>query len=173
MSKLDTTKTYQDFQIPLGVVSKTDLSRLVVEFEGLDNELTGDSVRAKSKTKHQHSAPVMSANLSEFIDSNSLSVTSSRDRANILKQLRILKQKVPVIHMTFATTADPQSLEKLTQWLRANIHSQAIINIGIQPDLVAGVYMRTPNHVHDFSLRGQLKDKHGVLVNELRGLRHV
>lgn len=173
MSKIKSTKSYQDYVLPFGIVSKTDLARLVVEFERYDNELTAVAVRTKSKSKTPHNAPAMSANLSDFIESNSLSLANSKDRVAILRQLRILKQKAPVIHMTFATTADPQSLEKLAQWLRTNIHPQAVINVGIQPDLVAGVYMRTPNHVHDFSLRGQLRDKRSILVNEIRGLRHA
>lgn len=75
--------------------------------------------------------------------------------------------------MTFAVTADPESLERLARWFRESIHPQVVIATHLQPSLIAGVYLRTPNHVHDFSLRGALAGKHGLLVNELEALLHA
>ena len=85
--------------------------------------------------------------------------------------LRILKDKVPVLHMTFSVTADVESLQTLTQWVRNSVHPQAVIAVGLQPSLVAGVYLRTPNHIHDFSVRGALEGRHGLLIEELETLR--
>jgi F0F1-type ATP synthase delta subunit len=73
--------------------------------------------------------------------------------------------------MTFAVTADPESLQQLALWLRTTINPQAVIAVGLQPSLVAGVYLRTPNHVHDLSLRAMLKNGRGLLVEELGALR--
>jgi F0F1-type ATP synthase delta subunit len=73
--------------------------------------------------------------------------------------------------MTFAVTADPESLQQLAQWARTTIDPHAVIAVGLQPGLVAGVYLRTPNHVHDFSLRAMLKSSRGKLVEELGALR--
>ena len=82
-----------------------------------------------------------------------------------------MKDKVPVIHMTFAVQADPTSLQQIVQWLRSSVHPQVVISVGLQPSLVAGVYMRTPNHVRDLSLRTLLTGQHEVLVKELEALR--
>lgn len=169
-----TVKTYQysDFILPPSTVSKIDLSRLVHEVEWIDNELTSKSVRSKAGVR-KHTEPILSEQLTDFLEQNKLTLLemTSRERSLFITQLRLLKDKVPVIHMTFATMADSESLAKLTGWLRESVHSQAVIAVGLQPALVAGVYLRTPNHVHDFSLRSKLEGSHDVLMKELEALR--
>lgn len=162
--------TYADFTLPPNVVSKIDISRLVSEAEKVDNELTAAAVHAKINSAAA-ARPVLSEQFTDFLQQNKLMLNNSHDRAELIKQLRLLKDKVPVIHMTFAVTADRESLGQLAQWLRTTIHPQAVISVGLQPALVAGVYLRTPNHVHDLSLRAALKGSRGVLVKELGALR--
>jgi F0F1-type ATP synthase delta subunit len=162
---------YSTFIVPPSTVSKIDVSRLVHEVEWIDSELTTKSVHFKVGIR-KHIEPVLSEQLADFLEQNNIELMelASRDRSSLVKQLRLLKDKVPVIHMTFATTADSESLQKLSAWIRESIHPQAVITVGLQPSLVAGVYMRTPNHVHDFSLRSKLEASHGVLVKELEAL---
>ena len=163
-------KTHADFVLPPTVVSKSDISRLVSEFERVDNDLTTASVRSKVGSS-EPTQLALSAQLTDFFTQNVLKPGSSQERAELIKQLRLLKENAPVIHMTFAVTADGESLGKIVQWLRTSVHPQAVISVGLQPALVAGVYLRTPNHVHDFSLRTVLKSQHGMLVKELETLR--
>lgn len=169
MSKNE-VKTHDNFILPINVVTKIDISRLVSEVERVDNAMTAAAVRAK-KGAEQQTLPVLSEQLDEFLRQNSLKLDVSSERSVIIKELRLLKDKAPVLHMTFAVTADTDSLQKLTQWVRESIHPQAVIAVGLQPALVAGVYLRTPNHVHDFSMRGALEGRHGLLVEELEALR--
>lgn len=162
--------SHTNFVLPLSVVSKADVARLVREAEKVDNELTSAAIHAKVGTAETQ-RPVISEQFMEFLQLNKLMLTSSRDRTELIKQMRLLKEKAPVIHMTFATVADPDSLRQLAQWLRASIHPQAVIAVGIQPGLVAGVYLRTTNHVYDLSLRAALKGSRQVLTKELGALR--
>lgn len=163
------TKTYADFILPPSMVSKLDVSRMVSEVEQIDNQLTTDEVRAKAGGAGQVQ-PVLSETLEDFLRQNELTLQNSRQRTELIKQLRLLKDKIPTIHMTFAVTADRDSLQQLVAWLRQSIHPQAVIAVGLQPALVAGVYLRTPNHVHDLSLRGALAGSHDLLVKELGAL---
>jgi hypothetical protein len=143
---------------------------MVTEVERVDNELTAADVR--NKTGAQETAqPILSEQLTEFLNKNELSLEDSHQRSNLIKELRQLKDKVPIIHMTFSVSADRHSLEELAQWLRESVHPQAVIDVGLQPALVAGVYLRTPNHVHDFSLRAKLDENRGILTQELESLR--
>ena len=162
--------TYADFVLPPNVVSKIDISRLVSEAERVDNELTATAVRTKVDAT-EIPRPILTEQFTDFLHQNKLMLNNSHDRAELIKQLRLLKDKVPVIHMTFAVTADRESLAQLTLWLRTTIHPQAVISVGIQPALVAGVYLRTPNHVHDLSMRAALKGSRGLLAKELGALR--
>jgi transcriptional regulator NrdR family protein len=163
-------KTYERYVLPSSVVTKIDISRLVSEAEWVDNEMTAAAVRNKAATAEQ-TQPVISGQLTEFLSQNQLSIHTNSERSSLLKQLRLLKEKAPVLHMTFAVTADMESLQQLVSWVRSSIHPQAVIAVGLQPALVAGVYLRTPNHVLDLSVRGALEGRHGLLVQELESLR--
>lgn len=160
-------KTYADYVLPPSVVSRVDVSRLVSEAERVDGIMTTNSVREKTGAESQ-AKPVMSQQLTDFLQQNELELgDDSNARTNLVSQLRQLKDKVPIIHMTFAVTADPESLGELANWLRKEVHPQAVISVGLQPALVAGVYLRTPNHIHDLSLRAKLQGSRDILVKEL------
>jgi hypothetical protein len=163
-------KTHETFVLPPNVVSRVDVSRLVSEVERVDNELTAAAVRGKIGEAAQAS-PVLSQQLADFLAQNQLVLTDGHERSRIVKELRVLKDKVPVIHMTFAVSADPESLAQIAAWLRQSVHPQAVISVGLQPGLVAGVYLRTPNHVHDLSLKAKLASSRDVLVKELESYR--
>lgn len=162
-------KTYTDYVLPPSVVSKLDVSRLVTELEKVDSEMTSAAVRAKSGVTAD-TKPVLSEQLSQFLTQNELQIQESKIRSELVKQLRLLKDKVPTIHMTFAVTADRESLQQLALWLRTSVHPQAVISVGLQPGLVAGVYLRTPNHIHDLSLKAKLAGSRDILIKEVEAL---
>lgn len=166
----ETVKTYADYVLPPSIVSKVDVSRMIREAEWVDNELTTAAIRAKTGAVLP-AAPSLSPELEAFLQQNGLTLTNGHERGEIIKQLRLMKDKLPVIHITFAVPADRESLQQLSAWLRASIHPQAVIAVGLQPALIAGVYVRTPNHVHDLSMRAALNNGHGILVKELEALR--
>ena len=162
---------YTAFSLPAAVVSRRDLARLVNEAEHIDDELTAAEVRAR-KTKQVAETPAFSGQFTDFLSDNKLDFTESKVRTDIIKELRVLKTKAPVVHTTFAVPADIVSLQTLAAWFRKSVHPQVLLEIGLQPALVAGVYVRTPNHVHDMSLRSALAGKREVLVKDLEALRH-
>jgi len=159
-----------EFVLPASVISKSDISRLVIELEWVDNEITAAAVRAGVGSE-SGSQPVYSVQLNDFLDKNKLSLEKGSERSELIKQLRAFKSDAPVIHMTFAGAADRESLEQLTAWVREQVNPQALIAVGVQPSLVGGVYIRTPNKVHDLSLRHAFDGRRDVLVKELEALR--
>lgn len=164
-------KSYSDFSLPSSVVSRIDIARVVAELERVDNEMTTDSIRNKDNQEHEVVKPMLSEQLNDFLTSNELVLEDERVRNHVIKEMRQLKDHAPVIHMTFATMADRESLSTLVSWLRDSVHAQAVVAVGMQPSLVAGAYIRTPNHVHDFSMRAKLKENHSKLVGMLEELR--
>jgi hypothetical protein len=164
------SKTAEQYVLPSSVVTKIDVSRLLNEVERVDNDMTAAAVRSKNSQAGQ-AQPVLSDQLSQFLIENTLCLVESTQRSLLVKQLRKLKDTVPVLHMTFAVTADTESLQKIIAWVRSSVHPQAVLAVGLQPALVAGVYLRTPNHVLDLSVRGALEGRHGLLVSELETLR--
>ena len=156
--------------LPASIVSKADLVRLLHELETADDELTQRAVRARIGGAAE--APlIFSEIMTAFLAENQLTLDDARKRSELVHEMQKLKDAVPTIHMTFAVPADRQSLETLAQWLRTSVHPQAIIAVGLQPSLVAGTYVRTANKVHDLSVRGLLRERHGALVGQLEVLR--
>lgn len=163
-------KTAKEYRLPASVVTRRDLSRLLTDAERVDNELTSRSVREKAGADSGE-APIMSDQLREFLEQNQCLFEQSRDRSALISELKKLKSSAPVIHMTFAVEADPESLSQLVGWLRESVSPQALIDVGLQPGLIGGVHLRTTNRIHDLSLRGALSGGHDLLTKELESLR--
>ncbi|MGH7218495.1 MAG: F0F1 ATP synthase subunit delta [Candidatus Microsaccharimonas sp.] len=170
MSKRSELKTQSEFLLPASVIDKQDAARLVEEMERVDSVMTSDKVRARFR-KNVAETPALSEHLTAFLEMNHLAITESKVRTQLVKQLRTMKDTLPVVHMTFATEADPESLQHIVAWLRETVHPQAVVSVGLQPSLVAGVYLRTANHVFDLSIRGKLKAQRGALEKELGAVR--
>lgn len=162
--------TNSGFVLPPHVVTKGDIARLGNELERVDSELSTASVQAKAGVEVT-ATPRLSDSLKAFLDSNDYTIEDSLKRSELIKNLRDLKHEVPVVHMTFAADADTKSLQKLVEWLRKEVHPMAVIEAGLQPSLIAGVYMRTPNRVHDLSLRAALADRREYFIDEMEALR--
>ncbi len=163
----EATATHATYKLPPNVVSKVDLAHLISDAERIDNELTTSAVHTRTNTAIEAELST-SERLTAFLQVNDLQFSNnSSDRMDIIRGLRRLKDSAPVVHMTFAVEADYESLGQLVAWLRSNVHPQAIIATGLQPALIAGVYLRTSNSVHDLSLRGKIKGGRDVLIKEL------
>ena len=159
----------QDFVLPPSVVTSADVARLLGEFEKIDNDLVTASIHSKTGGP-KATVPTVSRQLTDFLSHNRQDLADARARTDLISRLKRLKDSVPVIHVTFSAEADPESLQQLVAWLRQSIHEHTVIEVGFQPSLIAGVYLRTPNHVHDLSLRAKLRDSHGLIKQELGAL---
>jgi len=157
----------KSFVLPPALVTHADLARALRELEAIENDLEAQRVRTREKEGAHYRLPSMSRMLSDTLESNNVELGDDQARMGLMTVMRHLKDHAPILHLTFASDADPASLRKLTEWVRGTLHPQALLAIGLQPSLVGGVYVRTPNHVHDFSLRAHLQEKEGIMVREL------
>jgi G3E family GTPase len=162
-----------DYVLPPALVTRADLARLVREVEALDNELEAQKARNRATGQTGYRMPNASQGLSDFIELNKLDLNDDRARMLLKEQMKIMKDKAPIVHMTFAVEADPASLQSLVAYMRRELHPQALLSVGLQPSLVGGVYMRTPNHVHDFSVRAKLAQSRGVIAGDIEQLVHA
>jgi len=162
--------SHTSFVVPERVISRIDVAHLVRDAEQLENDFTAAKVRAKAGAGKAPELKV-TEQLTDFLKENRLKLKDSQDCTTLVKELRTLRDEAPVVHMTFAVEADHESLKQMVQWLRSSIHPQALLAVGLQPGLIAGVYLRTPNHVLDLSLRSRLAGSRAVLQKELEALR--
>lgn len=162
----------KSFVLPKTVISRIDLAKLVREFEEVDSLLEMQKVRNHSSGQDQskYVLPNISQALEDLLSLNQVDINNDQVRVLFKEKLGHVKDKAPIIHMTFACQAEPESLQYLADWIRQNIHPEALISVGLQPSLIGGVYIRTPNHVHDFSLRSHMQSKKGIILKLLEGL---
>lgn len=163
-------QTQPDLLLPSSIATKRDVSRLLHELEQIDSALTATEVKAKVGVTAQ-GLTEMSDQMTSFLAENHLALDDHRVRSQLITRLGHLKDIMPVVHITFASEADNDSLQQLVTWVRQSVHPQAIIAVGLQPDLIGGVYIRTPNRIHDLSVRAQLKDARHLVVEELEAIR--
>lgn len=157
------------FILPSVLITKADLSRLVREIEDLDNEFEAQKVRNQAAGKHDegYHMPAISEGLSEFAEQNKIDLTDDHARQELRKQIKRIKEKAPILHMTFAVEADVPALRELVEYIRKEFHPQALLQVGLQPSLVGGVYMRTPNRAYDFSIRAKLAQNRNIIQQDL------
>jgi hypothetical protein len=142
----------------------------VREVESLDNELESQKARNHATGQKGYRMPNTSRGLSDFAELNKIDLADDKSRVFLKEQMKVMKDKAPIIHMTFAVEADPESLKFLVEHIRKELHPQALLSVGLQPSLVGGVYMRTPNRVHDFSMRAKLSESRVVIRQDIEQL---
>jgi len=158
------------YAFPGSLIGHPDLTRLMRELESLDNELESQRARHRGDKQFHYQMPNMSKALAEFVELNKLDLTNGHLRMEVTTNLRKLKDHAPVIHMTFAADTDPDSMRQIVGWIRKELHPQALISVGLQPSLIGGVYVRTPNHVHDFSVRAHMRESREIIVKAIDAL---
>jgi G3E family GTPase len=149
------------------------LSRLVRDIENIDNELEAQKARNHATGQTGYHMPNFGKSLSDFAELNKLDLADDQLRMVLKEQMKLMKEKAPILHMTFAVEADPASLQQLVDYVRRELHPQALLSVGLQPSLVGGVYLRTPNHIHDYSVRSRLASARGVISQDIESLTNV
>ena len=113
---------------------------------------------------------IFSKQLVEFLELNNIDINDAGIRGQLLIGVRQLKNTVPVVHVTFAAAAEHEELAKFVDWVRQSVHPQAVLTVGLQPDLIGGAYVRTTNKVFDMSIRTQLASGRQIIKQDLEAL---
>jgi hypothetical protein len=150
-----------EIKLPLNIISKVDVARLARELKSLDDFF----VAAKSRPAGTDlRLPTLSRSLNDVAKDNNYSLLEEEHRKTLYKQLNQIIGSAPLIHISFAAEPSPKALEKLLVWFRTNIHSYALLQVGLQPTIAAGCVVRTTNKVFDMSLREHLHQQQKFLA---------
>jgi F0F1-type ATP synthase delta subunit len=158
--------TRPKFVLPLAVVGPADVNRLQLELEALE-----DYLRQQAQTEHVPKLPKMSRMLESLGEHNEADLLLQADRNRLEAFLKALEQHAPTIHISFASEPSAVFTQKVLTWLRGNISSYILLQIGLQPTIAAGCVVRTTNKVFDMSLRQYLTDSRHLLVDALQNLK--
>ncbi len=155
------------FGLPPALIGRADVSRVLREIEQVDYALEEQAIRTPDQPL---TIPAMSRALVEVITLNNIDITNLNERKRLLNSLRGVKEKAPNIQVTFAVDPAPNITGQLVTWIRQNLHPSALITIGLQPAIIGGCVVRTPDHIYDFSLRKRFKDERPALVQAIKSV---
>lgn len=155
----------QSLILPVSIATKTDVGRIEREVSAVNEFLEQGAIRQPGSAV---TMPKMTKLMEELVTVNKLNLLVASDRQKLLDFLVHARDKAPELHMSFS--AEPSSLfmQKLTTYVRENIHPHALIQVGLQPTIGAGFMLRTTNKYYDFSLRSALKTKKDILMNNIK-----
>lgn len=167
MSKAVKIHDEKDFVLPASVIGRPDVTRLLREIEKVDYELEAQAVRQPGQPL---AIPNVSRGLAETAQNNAVAIDSVDARRDLLAKLRTIKEHAPLMHVTFAAEAEPEEVSVLVLWVRENLHPAALITVGLQPSIVGGCVIRTPDHIYDFSFRNKFKQQLPELAQYVRAI---
>lgn len=153
--------------LPASITGRSEISRLLLEIEAVDYDFEAQAIRNPGAALI---VPAISRRLQEVTEANGVSVETVKDRKHLIEQLRTAKDKAPSLHIAFASEPEPEILSQLVAWIRQNLHPVALVTVGIQPALVGGCIVRTPDHIYDFSFRNHLRAAQPMLMERLGAL---
>jgi len=156
-----------ELKLPLGVMSKVDVARIMRELNALDDFFTAAKVR---ETGAPVKPPHLTRSLNQLAHDNGFNLLDDGQRKELQVKLNMIIGKAPLLHISFATEPTPRALERIIIWLRDNIHPQALLQVGLQPTIAAGCVLRTPNLLFDMSVRNYLKREEPYLMELIRGV---
>ena len=161
-------KAAKEFTLPISIVTKVDVGRLLREITAIEDFLEQAAIRQPGTNVN---LPKMTKAVDDLVTANKVNLLVSDERTSLIEFLTEVREKAPEIHFSFSAEPSPGFMQKLPTYLRDNIHRHVLLQIGLQPTIGAGFMMRTTNKYYDFSLRTALKSKHDLLIDSLRNLK--
>lgn len=152
--------------LPVSVVGRVDLGRLIREVEQLDEFLRQAAIREGGSSVK---LPKTSRLMDELITINKLNVLLEPERQRLHQFLLAVRKQAPTMHMSFSADPSPLFMQRLVTWTRKELHPFMLIQVGLQPNIGAGCVVRTTNKYFDFSLKQSFEDKRSLLAAKLSG----
>ena len=156
-----------NFVLPLLVSGPVEVGRMIRELEGIDGALSQASIRSAQGGSGAVDLPHITHHMQQLIEINKLDLRDTKVREEVASYLHTVRQKAPVLHISFSAEPNATFVEKIMAWLRKEIHPQVLLTIGLEPNIGAGCVVRSTNKYFDFSLRQDFANKRDLLLGKL------
>jgi hypothetical protein len=156
-------------ELPEILIGQPDIVRLKRELEALRDYLHQAALRKLSKTDLK--LPRTSRLLDEIAKLNGLDILQRTDYDWLLTVLTDLQEHGSQVHVAFPTDPSAAFVAKIVAWLRANVHPQLLVQVGLEPNLAAGCVVRTRNRQFDLSLKEHFATARPLLIKKLEAGR--
>jgi hypothetical protein len=150
--------------LPSIIATPSEVSRLNREIAQLDEVLHQYSLRSGGGATE---LPKTSRLLEILAETNQLNMLNADDRRFLRRFLELIDERAPKLHFSFSADPSPGFIDKLIVWLRQEIHPQALVVIGLQPNIGAGCTLRTVNKYFDLSMKKDFYYHRGLLKRSL------
>jgi len=151
--------------LPIQVTSRTDVAKLLLEIEKVDEFLGQATIREPGTSIK---LPKTSRLLEELATNNKLNLLHDGDRTKLVSFLTAVRSKAPQLHISFSADAPPLFIQKILNWLRTNIHPLTLLQIGLQPNIGAGCTLRGNSLYLDLSLKDHFQNQRSLLLEKLQ-----
>jgi len=152
--------------LPTSVVGPGEINRLLRELAALDDFFLSAAARAAGTPLPP---PRVTFMLEQAARDNKFNLLEEAHRDELKTRLQSVLERAPVVHISLAAEPSPRITDAILSWLRANIHPNILVVIGLQPTIAAGAELRTGNQIFDMSLRTHLQKQEGYLVKLIEG----
>ena len=156
--------------LPITLIGKTDLMRLLQEIGALDEQLSQQNLQQRAQGGQETVVPAISAGLRQVSDQLGLDITSQSGRVRARDVITSYLHEAPLFQITFASEPPLDQLRLVVEWMRQNIHGLALVQTAVQPAIIAGCIIRSSNKVFDFSVREAFDTAAPHLLKEVGAL---
>jgi hypothetical protein len=156
--------TQTQLSLPTSIVTPADIGRLLRELEQINAHLFQLKVRTNGGPI---ALPAITSGMQHLTEHNKLNLLHPGDRNVLNNFLLSVKDKAPLLHISFSTEPTPTFLVPLIAWLRREISPMVLFTIGLQPAIGAGCVVRTANKYFDLSLRQTFVRQRPLLLAQI------
>lgn len=101
-----------------------------------------------------------------YLSFDTLYVLDSFARGNahlgLVSDFKRLLYKTPTVSLTLAYNPSREFLERVKKWFEQNLGQRILLDLKVQPKLIAGAQILCKEHFRDYTVRRKLEEK-GVL----------
>lgn len=161
--KANSSSQDQKMTLPMSIYSPVDINRLIRELDDLENQIMQEQMHSKNS---KPTLPKVSHQLSSLAEANKVDLSQRPHRQTLQEALKTIKQKAPVVHISFSSEPPASFMEKITTWFRQKTNPYVLLTVGLQPSIAVGCVVRTPNKQFDLSLGKSLLQKSDLLISK-------
>lgn len=154
-----------ELSLPQTIISRVDVARVLRELETLNEYMVSAAVR---QTGQPMQLPRLTRQLEDLARDNQRNLLDETGRKELHGRLNMLLKQAPSVHISFATEPSAQAISRILLWFRESVHPQALIQVGLQPNIAVGCVVRTPNLLFDLSMKEYLIQQEPYLTQLLK-----
>lgn len=151
--------------IPTSIVTMQDIGRMQRELVAINAFFHLANHR---QAGHQASLPRTTTKLENLARQFNCNLLQQEDRVRLGDELSKIRHSAKPIDISFAAIPSALFLQKIINWLRANIDKNIVINVGYQPNIVSGCVIRTPYRTYDLSVGRKFANAKPALMALIR-----